>query len=112
MNTCCSEGLLLGVIYQSCIFQHGSISIKNIDGMVSFSVSDTGIGIETENLNKLFKEFQQLNSGITRKYNGTGLGLAISKKLVELHGGKITVESIYGEGSTFTFSIPIQREVN
>jgi PAS domain S-box-containing protein len=87
-----------------------TVSVKKIDGMVTFSVSDTGIGIEKKNLNKLFKEFQQVDSGIARKYGGTGLGLVISKKLVELHGGKITVESIYGEGSTFTFSIP--DEVN
>jgi protein-histidine pros-kinase len=89
-----------------------TIAVKKIDGMVSFSVSDTGIGIEKKNLDKLFKEFQQLDYGITRKYGGTGLGLVISKKLVELHGGKIIVESIYGEGSTFTFSIPVQQEVN
>ncbi|MCX9083511.1 MAG: PAS domain S-box protein [Candidatus Methanoperedens sp.] len=89
-----------------------TIAVKKIDGVANFSVSDTGIGIEENNLNKLFKEFQQVDSGICRKYGGTGLGLAISKKLVELHGGKITVKSIYGKGSTFTFSIPIQHEVN
>jgi PAS domain S-box-containing protein len=89
-----------------------TVSVKKIDGMVNFSVSDTGIGIEKKNLNKLFKEFQQIDSGIARKYGGTGLGLVISKKLVELHGGKITVESTCGEGSTFTFSIPLQQEVN
>ncbi len=93
----------------------GTITVslkKKMDGMAWFSVSDTGIGIEKKNLDKLFKEFQQLDSGITRKYSGTGLGLVISRKLVELHGGKITVESIYGEGSTFTFSIPVQQGVN
>ncbi|MFZ3166327.1 MAG: CHASE4 domain-containing protein [Candidatus Methanoperedens sp.] len=89
-----------------------TMSVKKMDDTVMFSVSDTGIGIEKKNMDKLFKEFQQLNSGITRKYGGTGLGLAISKKLVELHGGKISVKSIYGEGSTFTFSIPIQQVVN
>lgn len=89
-----------------------SITLKKIDGMISFSVSDTGIGIEKKNFDILFKEFQQVDSGITRKYGGTGLGLVISKKFVELHGGKITMESIYGEGSTFTFSIPIQPRVN
>lgn len=89
-----------------------TVAVKKVDGMVRFSVSDTGIGIEEKNMNKLFKEFQQLDSGITRKYRGTGLGLVISKKLVELHGGKITVESIFGEGSTFIFTIPIKEEVN
>ncbi len=75
--------------------------------MVKISVSDTGIGIKEENLEKLFKEFEQIDSGISRKYGGTGLGLAITKKLVELHGGKISAESTYGEGSTFSFTIPI-----
>jgi two-component system sensor histidine kinase ChiS len=89
-----------------------TIAVKKVDGMVRFSVSDTGIGIEKKDLNRLFKEFQQLDSGITRKYGGSGLGLAISKKLVELHGGKITVESTYEEGSTFTFTIPVQKEGN
>jgi PAS domain S-box-containing protein len=87
-----------------------TVAVKRIDGMASFSVSDTGIGIEKKNLNKLFQEFQQLDSGINRKYGGTGLGLMISRKFVELHGGKIVVESIFGEGSTFTFTIPIQQE--
>jgi signal transduction histidine kinase len=89
-----------------------TIAVKKIDGMVRFCVSDTGIGIEEKNMNKLFKEFQQLDSGVTRKYGGTGLGLAISKKIVELHEGKIWAQSTYGEGSSFTFSIPIKQEVN
>jgi PAS domain S-box-containing protein len=89
-----------------------TVAVKKIDNMIRFSVSDTGIGIENKNLNKLFQEFQQLDAGISRKYGGTGLGLVISKKLVELHGGKIAVESIYGEGSTFTFSIPLKQEIN
>ncbi|MCX9083512.1 MAG: ATP-binding protein [Candidatus Methanoperedens sp.] len=84
-----------------------TIAVKKIDDMASFSVSDTGIGIEKKNLNKLFKEFQQVDSGICRKYGGTGLGLVISKKLVELHGGKIQAQSKYGEGSTFTFELPL-----
>lgn len=74
------------------------------------SVSDTGIGIRGEDLGKLFKEFEQVNPDITRNYGGTGLGLAISKKLVELHGGRIWVESRFGEGSTFTFELPIVKE--
>lgn len=71
------------------------------------SVSDTGIGIKEEDMGRLFREFEQISSGISRKYGGTGLGLAISKKLVELHGGKIWVESQYGEGSKFTFTLPL-----
>lgn len=81
---------------------------KNGMGTAVISVSDTGIGIREEDLGKLFKEFEQINPEITRKYGGTGLGLAISKKLTELHGGTITVESKYGEGTTFTFKLPIE----
>ncbi|MDO8725261.1 MAG: HAMP domain-containing sensor histidine kinase, partial [Candidatus Methanoperedens sp.] len=88
----------------------GTITIKSEKekDMVKISVSDTGIGIREEDKDKLFKEFEQLDSGITKKYGGTGLGLAISKKLVELHGGSITVESKFGIGTTFTFTFPIK----
>jgi len=75
------------------------------------SICDTGIGLREEDLGKLFKEFEQISPEITRKYGGTGLGLAISKKLVELHGGNIIVESEYGEGSTFTFTLPLVSKV-
>ncbi|MCX9083870.1 MAG: PAS domain S-box protein [Candidatus Methanoperedens sp.] len=88
-----------------------TVKVKKIGEMAEFSVSDTGIGIKKENLEKLFNEFQQLDTGITRKYGGTGLGLVISKKLVELHGGDIRVESVIGEGSTFTFTIPVKQVV-
>ncbi len=74
------------------------------------SVSDTGIGIKEEDMGKLFREFGQVNPEISRNYGGTGLGLAISKKLVQLHGGNIRADSRYGEGSTFTFTLPITRE--
>ncbi len=84
-----------------------TIRTKKEGDIAKFSVSDTGIGIKEENMGKLFTEFGQVSYGISRKYGGTGLGLAISKKLLELHGGKITVESRYGEGSTFTFTLPI-----
>lgn len=85
-----------------------TITTKKEGDTAKFSVSDTGIGISDENMDKLFSEFEQLDSGITKKYGGTGLGLAITKKLIELHGGRITVESRYGEGSTFTFYLPIE----
>ncbi len=84
-----------------------TVSAKKEGDMAKISVSDTGIGIKEEDIPKLFQKFEQLDSGISRKYGGTGLGLAITKQLVELHGGKITVESRYGEGSTFTFLLPI-----
>ena len=85
-----------------------TITTKKYDEMVQISVSDTGIGIKKEDMGKLFNKFQQIESATYRKYGGTGLGLAISKELVELHGGRIWAESKYGEGTTFTFKLPLQ----
>jgi signal transduction histidine kinase len=87
-----------------------NIIARKTGDKAQFSVSDNGIGIKEENFGKLFKVFQQLDTGISRKYGGTGLGLSISKKLVELHGGKIWVESKYGEGTTFTFELPLVQK--
>jgi len=73
---------------------------------VLIQVSDTGIGISPDQMTKLFKPFSQIDSGLTRKYEGTGLGLSISKKLVEMMGGNIRVESEAGTGSTFSVTLP------
>ncbi len=78
--------------------------------MARISVSDKGIGIREEYMGKLFKKFEQIDSAIARKYGGTGLGLAITKQLVEQHEGKIRAESRYGEGSTFTFLLPLKAK--
>ncbi len=80
---------------------------RAIDSMVEISVTDTGIGISPEDQKKIFEEFKQLESSHTRRFEGTGVGLALSKKLVELHGGRIRVESELGKGSRFTFSLPM-----
>jgi PAS domain S-box-containing protein len=80
-----------------------------IDRNVMISVSDTGIGIKAENIPTLFQPFKQVDSGISRQYEGTGLGLSICKKLVELLGGEIRVESEPGKGSTFMFTLPLQE---
>ncbi len=88
---------------------------KEINGAqdIEISIKDTGIGIKQEDIQKLFKEFSQLSSAYDKMYEGTGLGLALTKKLVELHGGKIWVESEFGKGSLFAFVIPVrQRKKN
>ncbi|HEV2287174.1 MAG TPA: PAS domain S-box protein [Steroidobacteraceae bacterium] len=78
------------------------------DGALRVSVRDRGIGIRSEDLEKLFIEFQQLDSSAARRFEGTGLGLALTRKLVEVQGGGIAVESERGQGSTFTVSLPLQ----
>jgi signal transduction histidine kinase len=77
---------------------------------VRVSVSDTGVGIAAEDLPHLFDKYEQGSSRAPRRERGTGLGLYITRQLVELHGGKIEVESTVGKGSTFSFTIPIAEE--
>ena len=83
------------------------INARQADGSVEISVSDTGVGIAPEDQPKIFEEFRQVGSDYAHKGEGTGLGLTLAKKFVELHGGKIWVESEVGKGSKFTFTLPI-----
>jgi signal transduction histidine kinase len=84
------------------------INARQVDGSVEISVSDTGIGIAAEDQPKIFEEFRQVGSDNAKKVEGTGLGLTLAKKFVELHGGKMWVESEVGKGSKFTFTLPMK----
>jgi signal transduction histidine kinase len=87
----------------------GRIDVRAVraDGAAEISVADTGVGIAPEDHATVFEEFRQVGSDYARKHEGTGLGLALARKFVELHGGTIRVESQVGQGSTFTFTIPV-----
>jgi PAS domain S-box-containing protein len=84
------------------------VRAQPVDGSVEVSVTDAGVGIEPEDQEAIFEEFRQVGTA-AKKVEGTGLGLALSRKFIELHGGRIWVESQVGVGSTFTFTIPVRR---
>jgi signal transduction histidine kinase len=88
----------------------GSIGIRAqvADGSFLVAVTDTGVGIAPEDRERIFEEFQQVDTSSTRRKGGTGLGLAIARRIVELHGGRIWVESTPGHGATFTFTLPLR----
>jgi PAS domain S-box-containing protein len=85
-----------------------TIEAERLQSTVEISIADTGIGIAESDLSRLFKEFQQLESGAGRRQEGTGLGLALTKRLAELHGGEIKVTSELGRGSIFTIKLPLR----
>ncbi len=87
-----------------------SVAVKQDDGEFLVSVSDSGVGISEDDRRAIFDEFRQADSSSTREQGGTGLGLAIAKRLIELHGGRIWVESEPGIGSTFFFALPQRIE--
>lgn len=104
--------ILLNLVSNAAKFtDQGFIAVRAWadDAFVTVSVQDTGIGIPKEKQEEIFQEFTQVESGTTRRYGGTGLGLAIARRLVELMGGRIWVESEPGKGSTFFFTLPRAR---
>jgi signal transduction histidine kinase len=110
--------ILFNLVSNACKFTHGgNISLRVDRGAtggqewIRFRVSDTGIGISTEQQANLFKEFTQADVSVSRKYGGTGLGLAISQRFAQLMGGRIEVSSRQGEGSTFTVRLPVEVRV-
>ena len=84
------------------------ISVQQQNGHLRYCVADTGIGIPPEKIGSLFTEFKQTDATIASEYGGTGLGLSITKKFIEMHGGRIWVESEIGKGSAFIFEIPLK----
>jgi signal transduction histidine kinase len=88
---------------------HVAVKVEEDDGYFKVTVSDDGIGIPARDLPRVFERFFQVESHLTRRYGGMGLGLAVAKALIELHGGRIWVESEEGKGSTFTFLLPAEQ---
>ncbi|MBD2204702.1 PAS domain S-box protein [Calothrix sp. FACHB-1219] len=83
-----------------------ALEVKKVSNGITFTVADTGIGIDANQFHFLFEPFKQLDSRLNRQYEGTGLGLALTRKLARLHGGDVTVESTLGKGSRFTLFLP------
>jgi signal transduction histidine kinase len=84
------------------------VEVRTTDGAFLVAVSDTGPGIASADQERIFEEFHQVDSSITRKKGGTGLGLSIAKRIIQMHGGRIWVESTLGRGSTFSFTLPVR----
>ncbi|MDB9313556.1 SpoIIE family protein phosphatase [Spirulina sp. CS-785/01] len=102
---------LVGNAIKFTDYGHVTLSAKlDSPSQMSITVADTGIGIPNDKLKQVFESFEQADGSTARQYGGTGLGLAVSKDLIELHQGTITVESTVGEGSQFTFTLPISPE--
>ncbi|MCP4691564.1 MAG: transporter substrate-binding domain-containing protein [Desulfobacterales bacterium] len=87
-----------------------TVTARVLDGRLAVTVSDTGIGVPKETLDRIFEPFEQADGSNARKYGGTGLGLAVTKQLTELHGGRIWAESEPGKGSRFTFTLPVSED--
>jgi len=108
------EQVLLNLVNNAIKFTDtGEVTVAcEGDGeLATIRVVDTGHGIKPDDIGKLFIAFQQLDAGLARRHDGTGLGLAICKRLVNLMGGEVFVESTWERGSTFTFTLPLQANV-
>ncbi|MES0826122.1 response regulator [Ruegeria sp. SCP11] len=109
--------VILNLLSNACKFtENGKITVRAAKSKIDdrpwlvLDVSDTGIGLTQEQIGKLFEDFSQADSSTTRKYGGTGLGLSISRRLCQMMGGDITVESVVGKGTTFTVKLPFRVE--
>jgi signal transduction histidine kinase len=87
---------------------HVQLMVESVTGHVQVSVKDDGIGIPASDLGRVFDRFFQVESHLTRRHTGMGLGLSVAKTMIELHGGRIWVESVEGKGSTFSFLLPLR----
>ncbi len=88
------------------------IAVQLKEGVLVYQVNDTGIGIPPDKIGNLFTEFKQTDATIASEYGGTGLGLSISKKFIEMHGGRVWVESEVGKGSSFIFEVPLRTDAS
>jgi len=109
------EKVVLNLVFNALKFtpEGGAVEVRwglGSEGDIRVQVKDTGIGISRDDLPKLFKRFSQVDAATNRRYEGTGIGLALAKEIVELHGGRIGVESEPGRGTTMTFTIPLRVE--
>ena len=108
------EQILINLLNNAIKFtEHGQVTLKAeiVRSTLRISVTDTGIGIDPDDFQKLFHPFRQIDTGLARNHEGTGLGLAICRRLAELLGGEIRVESEWGKGSTFTVVLPVKGGV-
>jgi signal transduction histidine kinase len=106
------EQILLNLLSNAIKFtDEGGISVacSSDDDRVTIRVTDTGIGIKEEDMDRLFTPFRQIDTGLTRKYEGTGLGLSICKRLATMLGGSMSVKSTLGRGSTFSFAFRAEK---
>ena len=88
-----------------------AIRTRQAGSWIEIAVTDTGIGIAKDDIDRLFTEFQQLDTGPGRHQEGTGLGLALTKRFAELHGGEVKVQSVSGTGSTFILRLPVAAKL-